>query len=129
MIQLTISNDKRLLPGTASYISMVAKEYGVPAKRCDMLCFLVETVLEKRVDALNEQNPHITVGMEETMREIRISITDKGGLEELIEPASHLSSSGRRDKGSRSALTTNIQKKKNTLKRMSNFSTETSAAS
>ena len=78
MIQLTISNDKRLLPGTASYISMVAKEYGVPDKRCDMLCFLVETVLEKRVDSLNEQNPHITVGMEETMREIRISITDKG---------------------------------------------------
>lgn len=78
MIQLAISNDRRLLPGTARYISMAAKEYGVPAKRCNMLCFPVETVLEKRVDSLNEQNPHITIGMEENMHEIRISITDKG---------------------------------------------------
>lgn len=85
MLELRISNDKRIIPGTARYMAMLAESFGVPAERSSMVCFLLETILEKRMDALDSQNPYITVGMEESFREIMISVTDRGNPYVLTE--------------------------------------------
>ena len=78
MLQLKLKDDKRLVADTAVFLSRIARSFGVSAKRENMLCFALETVLEKRMDQLNENNPYVLVEMQESASGLKISITDKG---------------------------------------------------
>ena len=78
MLKLKLRDDKRLVADTAVFLSRIARNFGVSPQREQMLCFVLETLLEKRMDQLNENNPYVIVEMQESAAGLKISIADKG---------------------------------------------------
>ncbi len=78
MIKLELPYDIRLVPGTAEWLSNIARQYGVGEKQALSLCFVIEATLEKRVQKPCEEAPVFTVILEERSKTVSVSILDKG---------------------------------------------------
>ena len=59
VIRLKILCDPTLIPDTALYLSKIAECYGVAERRAYMACFVIETILEVRMEEANKKNPFL----------------------------------------------------------------------
>jgi len=78
LFEITLKNDKRIIPEVASFISDSAVKLGLSAKKANFLCFTIETALEYRVDAIDEKNPDIKVSVEDDGKYFKFAVTDLG---------------------------------------------------
>jgi len=78
LFEISLKNDKRIIPEVASFISNSAVKLGLSEKKANFLCFTIETALEYRVDAIDEKNPDIKVSVEDNGNHFKFSVTDLG---------------------------------------------------
>jgi len=78
LFEITLKNDKRIIPEVASFISNSAVKLGLSENKANFLCFTIETALEYRVDAIDEKNPDIKVTVEDNGRFFKFNVTDLG---------------------------------------------------
>ncbi len=77
VFEITLKKDKRIIPELASFIAESAKKMGLSQKKARFLCFTMETVLEYRSDAMDE-NSEISIKVDDTGSYFRFSVTDFG---------------------------------------------------
>jgi len=77
IFEISLKKDKRIIPELATFVSDSAKKLGLSEKKARFLCFTMETVLEYRSDALNEDG-EIKVSVEDTGSYFKFSVTDLG---------------------------------------------------
>ena len=94
MVKIELSRDLGLIANTSLYVSKIAEQYGVEKKRAQMLCFALETALEKRMQDLSRDNPSLLVEVKESNTELAVSITDKGIPYILSKNQKHMLRSG-----------------------------------
>ena len=78
MIHLKILCDPTMIPDTAVYLSKVAEKYGVSERKAHMACFVIETILELRMQEADQKEPVLLLDVKKEKNELLISITDKG---------------------------------------------------
>lgn len=67
-----------MIPDTALYLSKVAEKYGVSERKANMACFVIETILELRMQEADKKDPVLFLDVRKEKNEFLISITDKG---------------------------------------------------
>lgn len=78
MIHLKMRCDPTMIPDTALYLSKVAEKYGVSERKANMACFVIETILELRMQEADKKDPVLFLDVRKEKNEFLISITDKG---------------------------------------------------
>lgn len=78
ILKLSIKNDARVIPELARFISDSAKKLGLSNNKAYYLCFVVETVLELRTNAIEENNPEINIEVIDNGSYFKFSVTDFG---------------------------------------------------
>lgn len=78
MIHLKILCDPTMIPDTAVYLSKVAEKFGVSERKAHMACFVIETILELRMQEADQKEPVLLLDVKKEKNELLISITDKG---------------------------------------------------
>ena len=78
LYELTVKNDRRIIPYIARFISESAVSLGLSEKKAKYLCFTVESVLEIRTSAIGENNPEIRLTAEDNGEYFKFSVTDFG---------------------------------------------------
>ena len=78
VIRLKILCDPTLIPDTALYLSKIAECYGVAERRAYMACFVIETILEVRMEEANKKNPFLILELKKDIDKLLISVTDRG---------------------------------------------------
>lgn len=78
MIRLKMLCDPTLIPDTALYLSTIAGNYGVSKRSAHMACFVIETILEVRVEEANRKDPFVILELKKDVDKLLISITDRG---------------------------------------------------
>lgn len=58
-IQIVLTNDGRLVAGTAQFVANIAGNCGLQKERADALCPVIKTILELRMRDLNDNYPFI----------------------------------------------------------------------
>lgn len=67
-----------MIPDTAVYLSKVAEKFGVSERKAHMACFVIETILELRMQEADQKEPVLLLDVKKEKNELLISITDKG---------------------------------------------------
>jgi len=78
IFEITLKKDKRIIPELATFVSQSAKKLGLSDKKARFLCFTMETVLEYRSDAIEDENGEIKVSVDDTGSFFKFSVTDFG---------------------------------------------------
>lgn len=78
MIRLRMLCDPALIPDTALYLSRIAVNYGVTERQAHKACFVIETILEVRVEEANPKDPFLILELKKDVDKLLISITDRG---------------------------------------------------
>ena len=77
ILKLSIKNDSRVIPELASFISELAKKLGLSNNKAYYLCFVIETVLELRTKAI-EENKEIDIEVIDSGSYFKFCVTDFG---------------------------------------------------
>lgn len=78
LIRLKMLCDPTLIPDTALYLSKIAECYGVAERRAHMACFVVETILEVRMEEANKKDPYLLLELKKDVDKVLISVADRG---------------------------------------------------
>lgn len=85
IFELSIKNDKRIIPEIALFLSNSANKLGLSDKKTNLLCFAIESFLELRTDQINDDNPEIKIIVNDNGSRFKFSITDLGSPYILTE--------------------------------------------
>jgi hypothetical protein len=78
LIRLKMLCDPTMIPDTALYLSRVAECYGVAERRAHRACFVVETILEVRMEEADKKDPYLFLELKKDVDKVLISVADKG---------------------------------------------------
>lgn len=78
LLEITLKNNKKIIPEISSFISESANKLGLDKKKSTFLCFTLETLLELRTSAISEENPQIKLSVIDNGSYFKISVTDLG---------------------------------------------------
>lgn len=72
-----IPNEQNI-PTVARFVTDMTRPLGFSERRCKLICFTVESVLELRAPQIGTQNPFVEIEVSKSMDSILISVSDKG---------------------------------------------------
>lgn len=78
MIRMELPNDVKCVSDAAVFASELSTKYGVAKDKANLVCFMVESALEMRINELAERDSTVTMELEERASEFVIRIMDKG---------------------------------------------------
>lgn len=78
LLEINIKNDKRVIPDLAYFVSESAYKLGLSKRQAKFLCFTLETILELRADAIDENNPEIKLQVIDNGSSFKFVVNDLG---------------------------------------------------
>lgn len=78
IIKLDISREKRIIPELSLFISNTAEKLGLSNRKAYYLCFVLETVLDLRMNDINDEKDIISISVIDNGKSFKFRITDFG---------------------------------------------------
>jgi len=78
IFEITLKNDKRIIPELADFMAKAAVKLGLSKQKANFLCFTIETVLDYRIDAIDDINKEIKVVVTDDGKQFKFTVIDLG---------------------------------------------------